>query len=247
MGFVKTIEGMVSIIIPIYNYGRYAMQAIDSALAQTYKNTEVIVINDGSTDDTHIALLPYQYRVRSYCSVNQGVSRARNFGASLACGEFLLPLDADDWIEPNYLERTVPHMADPEVGVVATDYVNFGAMGGRITARATTLQQEMNGNSIPITSLIRKTAFEQTPGYTTAFIETAGNKQQLGFEDWNLWIDILKRGWKVYPVNEPLFHYRTKVDADKNWRNSPETLDKRGDVGAWCVSVIRKLHPELRW
>jgi glycosyltransferase involved in cell wall biosynthesis len=242
------IEGMVSIIIPVYNYGRYAHKAIESALTQTYADVEVIVIDDGSTDDTHDILCSFggtRYRLLS--QDNMGVSIARNRAALVAKGEFLLPLDADDWIEPNYLERTVPHMADPQVGVVATDYVNFGAMGGRITARATTLQQEMNGNSIPITSLIRKTAFEQTPGYTTAFIETAGNKQQLGFEDWNLWIDILKRGWKVYPVNEPLFHYRTKVDADKNWRNSPETLDKRGDVGAWCVSVIRKLHPELRW
>jgi glycosyltransferase involved in cell wall biosynthesis len=242
-------EPSVSIIIPVYNYGRYVDQAVASAINQTYSNREVILIDDGSTDFTYGTLKMYErYKgTRVFSQRNMGVSVARNRGALVSRGEFLLFLDADDWIEPNYLERTVPLMADSAVGVVSTDYVNFGATDGGVVAKPVTLGEEMAGNSIPITSLIRRTAFTQTPGYTTAFINATNNRQQLAFEDWNLWIDILKRGWKVAVVNEPLFHYRTKAAWDRNWRNSPETLDASGDVGEWCKRIIRSLHPELDW
>jgi cellulose synthase/poly-beta-1,6-N-acetylglucosamine synthase-like glycosyltransferase len=242
------IPGQVTIVIPVYNYGRYVAQAIDSALAQTYRNVDIIVINDGSTDKTADVLKHYEGNgcMRIIHQENAGVGRTRNRGAAMTDAEFLLFLDADDWIKPSYLERTVPHMADQRVGIVSTDYENFGAgNSGLVRTSSRTLEQQKHGNNIPITSLIRKKVFDEAGGYTTAFTDAFHNNHQLAFEDWNLWIDILKRGWLCRGVNEPLFQYRMKTSEDREWRNSPETLDGRGDVGAWCIEVIHKLHPEL--
>jgi glycosyltransferase involved in cell wall biosynthesis len=238
------IKGKVSIIIPVYNYGHCVSQAIESALAQTYDNFDVIVIDDGSTDNTWYTLRTYEdhnnERIAIVHRKNVGVSETRNFGIKFSNAEFVLPLDADDWIEPNFLELTVPKMDDLEVGIVAVSYKGFEMLDGVVEAQETTLAQEMKENSIPVCSLIRKEAFNQTPGYTRAFIDTANNRQQLGFEDWNLWIDILKRGWKVAAVKEVLFHYRIKHHESIQWKNS-----NPGDVGQWCYNVIRKLHPDL--
>jgi len=87
---------LVSIIIPTYNYARYLRHAIDSALNQSYSNIEVIVVDDGSTDDTQQLLAEYGEKIRNVLQVNQGASAARNRGIREACGEYIAFLDADD-------------------------------------------------------------------------------------------------------------------------------------------------------
>ena len=85
-----------------------------------------------------------------------------------------------------------------------------GLLHNRIAPRGLTLGHEMHSNDLPVCSLIRREAFNQTKGYETIFVEIAGNTKVLGYEDWCMWLDILKRGWTVAVVNEPLFHYRVK-------------------------------------
>src|SRR5271165_7143352 len=95
---------LISVVIPTYNYGRYVPQAVESVLAQTFKDFEIIVVDDGSTDDTPQQLEPYQDRIRVHKQANQGVSAARNAGVRLARAALVAFLDADDVWHPRKLE-----------------------------------------------------------------------------------------------------------------------------------------------
>lgn len=97
----------VSIIIPAYNAGQYIQQSLDSIFNQTYSDYEIIVVDDGSTDNTCEILQPYTDKIRYVYQENQGVSEARNHGLYLARGELIALLDADDWFLPHKLEEQV--------------------------------------------------------------------------------------------------------------------------------------------
>jgi len=94
----------ISVIIPTYNHCRFLVSAIDSALSQTLKPSEVIVVDDGSTDETSNLLNAYEGKIRVVRQKNQGVAAARNRGAEIATGEYLAFLDADDLWLPRKLE-----------------------------------------------------------------------------------------------------------------------------------------------
>lgn len=108
---MKRAEPLVSIIIPAYNYGHYISEAVDSALAQTWSNCEIIVIDDGSTDSTREILAAYGDRIRYHYQPNSGLSAARNTGIELARGEFLQFLDADDLLGRDSIEQRLSTLA----------------------------------------------------------------------------------------------------------------------------------------
>ncbi len=192
------LEKRVSVVIPLFNQADYVGQCIESVLQQTYKEFEVIVVNDGSTDDSLEVVKRYPVHIVNQC--NKGLAGARNAGVLNSSGDAILPLDADDWIENTYLEKTVPLLTEG-IGFVSTDMQRFGVHTQRLPATIRTLEQQKSDNQIPVCSLISRKAFLETGGY---------NGRAPGYEDWNLWIDILKRGWKMAVVNEPLFHYRCR-------------------------------------
>lgn len=109
----------VSVIIPNYNYAKYISKAIDSVLAQTYTNTEVIVVDDGSKDESHTILRGYGDKIKFLEQQNQGVSLARNNGVANSSGAFVAFLDADDMWLPAKLERQMQKFFDDkEIGLV---------------------------------------------------------------------------------------------------------------------------------
>jgi len=222
----------VSIIIPCFNGQDFVTTAILSALNQTYENKEIIVVNDGSIDRTPYVIDGFRYQVQIITQENAGLAASRNNGVARSSGEFLLMLDDDDKIDASYLEKTVPLMADPKVGVVTTNFRQFGELGGLVEPKVT-LADEKAGNTIPVCSLIRREAFLQVSGYTTRFQELNG-LAVTSYEDWSLWLDILKRGWQVAVVREPLFYYRVK----------PPRWKKEASVESLC-GIIRSLHPDL--
>ena len=120
-----------SVIIPLYNKAPYVKKALETVCAQTYRDYEIIVINDGSTDNSAILAEEYLNRVEgiSYKILSQqnaGVSAARNNGVAQASGEYLAFLDADDWWEPTYLEKMAKLIEDyPEAGLYASNYVYY--------------------------------------------------------------------------------------------------------------------------
>jgi glycosyltransferase involved in cell wall biosynthesis len=113
---------LVSIVIPCYNSQDFVKQAIDSALNQTYQNTEVIVINDGSTDDSLNIIKSFGDRIRIESNINQGVQLTRNRGIELAKGEYLKFLDSDDVLLPDCIEQQVAQLSQLPIGSKAIVY-----------------------------------------------------------------------------------------------------------------------------
>src|ERR1019366_6906368 len=114
-------HGMVSVVIPAYNYGRFVTEAAECALNQTYRPLEVIVVDDGSTDDTRQRLAPYLDRIQYVYQENRGLSAARNTGIRHARGEWIAFLDADDFWHPQKTTVQLGAVAgDPAIGVVGS-------------------------------------------------------------------------------------------------------------------------------
>lgn len=123
----------ISVVIPTYNCARYLPEAIDSALGQSYQALEVVVVDDGSTDETTSVLQHYRRqgeRVRSVHQPNQGVAAARNHGIELAQGEWIAFLDADDFFLPGKLEAQLAIAeAQPQLGMIHSGWYRVSAEG----------------------------------------------------------------------------------------------------------------------
>jgi glycosyltransferase involved in cell wall biosynthesis len=126
---------LVSVVIPTYNCDRYIVQAIESVLSQTHSNFEIIVVDDGSTDQTQRVLKPYLNRIRYIHQQNQGVSAARNHGIQESKGEFVAFLDADDFFLPDKLADQVAYFeANPSLGAVSSGWYMVDEQGKEIIA-----------------------------------------------------------------------------------------------------------------
>lgn len=118
---------LVSVIITTYNYAIYLPKAIDSVLKQSYQNTEVIIIDDGSADDA-ASVIPKHESVKYFYQENQGISAARNNGISKSKGDYIIFLDADDWLEPNAIKDNLDVLINkPGVAFVSGNYYFYRA------------------------------------------------------------------------------------------------------------------------
>ncbi len=211
---------LVSIIIPAYNYAGYMGECLDSVLKQTYSNWECIVVDNGSTDNTAEVIKAFvlkDKRIQYHFTQQKGVSFARNMAVQLSKGGFILPLDADDKIAPDYIDKAVRILSEnKKIKVVYCEAELFGASSGKWSLPVFSLRALLIENSIFSTALFRKHDFEGAGGYNEEMKE--------GFEDWDFWIRMLKTGGEVYRIPEVLFFYRIKANS----RNS--VLDKQKQV-----------------
>lgn len=125
-------EPLVSIIVPVYNAEKYLNQCIDSLINQTYKNIEIILVNDGSTDGSGIICEEYKTkdnRIEVYHISNAGVSNARNLGISKASGQYVMFLDSDDWIEPETCEVALNQALEANAEIVFWSWIKESAKG----------------------------------------------------------------------------------------------------------------------
>lgn len=191
----------VTIGIPAYNQGQYLREALESALNQTYKDIEIIVVNDGSTDDT--AAICWEYQVNTITQVNKGLASARNTAIMAMMGDLFLPLDADDILEPNCVERIVEVAKKTNADVIAPSIHCFGLTEqDTILIPNPRLEDFKVGNRIAYCSAIKRAALIQVGGYSPRMVE--------GFEDYHLWINLLTRGKTIVTISEPLVRYRIK-------------------------------------
>ena len=198
----------VSIVIPCYNAGEWIEEAVDSILAQTYKNYEIIIVNDGSTDLlTKEKLRKYEHSSSQVIhQENKGLAGARNTGIRKAKGKYILALDADDMLMPTFLEKAVSVMENsPRVGVVACWRKMFGEMSDLVILPRTVKQWSiLISNDIAASSLFRKVCWEEVGGY---------DESLKVFEDWEFWIRVFTLGWQRYAIQEALFRYRVRSDS----------------------------------
>lgn len=194
----------VSIIIPNYNYGMYVSQAIRSALNQTIRPFEVIVVDDGSTDNSTEVIK--KYPVRLLKQKNQGVVEAKNNGFHNSKGRFVLFLDADDILQPNAIEEYLKkYQKDKSKGFIYSDMKYFGAEAGKLKAKEFNIRQLRKGNYIHNSALIKREAFEAIGGYHQRMVG--------GYEDWDLYISLVEQGYKGEYVSKPLLNYRRHKSA----------------------------------
>ena len=187
----------VSVIIPCYNQGIWLKQAITSVHKQTWPALEVIVVNDGSTDNTEE--VANDCNVRLITIEHSGPSAARNAGIELARGNYILPLDADDRLHPKFIERTLQHRRRGDI--VGTRVQRFGFISD-VWKQGTdkpTLQSMLYENSLVVTSLYPKAMWQAIGGYDPKYDAV---------EDWEFWIRALAHGFKACIIPEVLFYYR---------------------------------------
>lgn len=197
---------LVSVIIPCYNSGATLEEAVASALKQTYSQVEIIIVDDGSTDDFTRDLLRSYLRPKTaiYHIPHSGPAQARNFAIAKARGKYILPLDADDRIHPRYLEKAVPVMEKNErIGIVYCRAQFFGGRSGEWVLPRYSLENILVDNPIFNTALFRKKAWEQVGGYNVNMTH--------GMEDYDFWLSLIEQEkCRVHRINQVLFYYRIR-------------------------------------
>lgn len=208
----------VSVVIPSFNYARYIREAVDSALAQTVSPLEIIVIDDGSTDNTPEVMAAYvsNSRVHYLRQENHGLSAARNAGVHAARGEFIALLDADDRWKPEKLSRQLAEFTEEQVGLVYCGREVFGEHGTQDLNPADESKCERVLEWLTIATLfcpssviVRRRCFTEHGGFDESLQKV---------EDREMWIRLAKH-----------WHFRCVPDCLVEWRQHGSALNRQTD------------------
>ncbi len=211
-------DHLLTVLIPNYNYGEYIGKAIDSIFAQDYPAIELIIVDDGSTDNS-VAEIQKKFKENNSlhrCKLvvlehNRGKLGAINAAHDHLSGEFLITLDADDWLSPSYASRCIAELRqrrlrDPNLGFIYSDCKLVDESGNPINyGRSTTFKR----------SLVEKLSFLPEP----ALILTRAFKEVMPFDETirvatkhHKWCRVVNNGWTGYHIAEPLFYYRMHLN-----------------------------------
>lgn len=218
---------MVSVIVPMYNAAAYIVEALESVLESSYRPIEVVVVDDGSTDDSLEVAKAYgkQHKeVRVLTQLNAGVSAARNHAIREAKGEYILPLDADDKIGRTYIEHAVEAMKDT-VRIVGCRAEFFGAKTGEWRLPAFSHELLARKNMIHVSSLFRKEDWQRVGGFC---------EKDIYREDWDFWLSLMELGGEYVRLDEIGLYYRVQAGS----RRAKAKLQKRA-----IVDAINQRHP----
>ena len=199
----------VSIIVPCYNQAKYLSETLDSVFAQTYKDWECVIVNDGSPDNTEDVAKEYcqkDHRFKYLCQENQGIAMARNNGIKESSGEFILPLDSDDIIHETYLEKAIFHFKNHSTTkLVYCKAKKFGSINGYWNMPTYKYENLLWKNLIFSTAMYKRSDYDKTNGYNSNL--------KYGLEDWDFFLSLLNERDVVYCIDEVLFFYRTKEES----------------------------------
>lgn len=215
------IMSLVSVIVPTYNRASLLTQSIDSLLAQTYPNIELIVVNDGSTDNTNEVIRPYLDKVIYVTKNNGGCGDAKNTGIRVATGEYITHLDDDDLMMPTRIERLVQFLKqNTQAGLVATS-AEFIDKSGNVTglkplsavpSRTRLLHLLLGHLAVQSNMMMPSKVFEEVGPYVTH-----------RFEDLDLWWKILRK-YEVVAIKEPLVQYRKHDNQITSYANHSRNM-----------------------
>jgi glycosyltransferase involved in cell wall biosynthesis len=195
----------VSVVVTCYNLGRYLDEAVDSILAQTFQDFEILIIDDGSTEPETVALLSSFQRpkTRVVHIENRGLSGARNEGIRRTSGPYVCAVDADDVLERTYFEKAVDVLdRDASVALVSPWIRTFGDEQWEWKPERADFPSLLDCNNVAQASVVRRDA-----------IVTAGlfdETMREGCEDWDMWIRMVGRGFRAVVLREILFFYRRR-------------------------------------
>ena len=220
---------LVSIIITNYNYGRFLGEAIESALAQTWQNREILFIDDGSTDDS--VEVARRYPITLFTQKNSGVCIARNNALSVARGEYVSFLDADDRLAPTAIEHMLARLRDapPGVGYIYGQMQYFGVKTGLFASQPFDPRKLAKANFICATTLLRKQIIIDAGGYDDGF--------RMLREDWELYLRLWSRGYRGEFLPEVILEYRKHKGPSVG--TSP--------TKALTIAMLVRLYPGLMW
>tara|TARA_R110002050_G_scaffold74772_4_gene160151 strand:+ start:54587 stop:55426 length:840 start_codon:yes stop_codon:yes gene_type:complete len=223
---------LVSVVIPCYNDAQFIEQTIDCVLNQTYKNIEIIVVDDGSNLEDKRVLKNIKPKITKLITQeNLGQSAARNKGVHEAKGDYILVLDSDDYFESTFCKKAIKVFFNNKEVKLITSLVNrmvddkivdvFKPRGGKI-------EQFILNNQLTGSCVFMKSDFNAVNGYD--------EKMNKGFEDWEFYIRVLKAGGVAHIINEPLFFYRLRANS---------TTSKANRIKYDLLNYIYLKHKEL--
>lgn len=199
---------MISIVMPVYNMPAvYIHEAILSVMSQTYSDWELLLVNDGSTDNTLAIIQEYQKATPDKITIiskkNGGVSSAQNRGIKCAIGEYILILSSDDKIDSTFLEKMLTILQEnPDVDISGSDTQVFDASNETYYTQPLNLELQVRNNQMNYCSLLRREVFDKVGLF---------DENMRGYEDWEFWIRCAKAGLKSIKLPEFIFSYRNKT------------------------------------
>ncbi len=229
----------VAVVVPLYNYAGYVVEALESVKAQTIPQRELIVVDDCSTDHslsvasdwlrnnavefTHVALLKNRE--------NAGLALSRNTGFLFSDARFIMPLDADNTIEPRCLERCLEVINATGAAAAYPTIREFGDAGGLFSADHWKPTQFAGGNYIDAMALVRRAAWSAVGGYR--------RMQAMGWEDFEMWCRFIEHGFWGAWVSEPLASYRV------HGTSMIQTVKYEVEKQRQLIAEVHELHPWL--
>jgi glycosyltransferase involved in cell wall biosynthesis len=217
----------VSIVITCFNYSKLLPRALESVEAQTHSDWEIVIVDDGSTDASlDVALQHARERTDQNIKVvhtrNGGLPRARNLGVALSRGRYISCLDADDWYEPQALERMVGVLdTRADISVVSPGPKFVGAEDIVPHHPPYDFEVLTSRNIVSQTSLFRREAWLQVGGH---------NENMRGYDDWEFWISVGEAGFGFETIDEHLWNWRVSTDGKYVTKSRPLDLPLRAEI-----------------
>ena len=191
---------LVTVVIPCFNSGATLPQTVESVKAQSYENIEIIIVDDGSNDALTITAIDRLSGVRVIRQKNAGLPAARNIGFSEARGEYVLPLDADDWLETDAVAQLAATLETNQQFAFVFSHIQLEGESSGVLKKSYNFFEQLFSNQIPYAILIRRAIWEDIGGYDETM--------RKGYEDWEFNIRLGGSGHYGAVVPKPLFHYR---------------------------------------
>lgn len=224
-------SAVVSIIVPCYKQAEYLPDAVDSILAQTFSDWECIIVNDGSPDDTEKvaqSLCQKDERIKYIFQTNSGVSAARNNAIRHSSGKYILPLDADDKISPDFVQKAVEVFdSHPDTSIVLGRICRFGAVEGFGPEIVFSWKDFIWENQISNTAMYKRVDYDKAFGYN--------ENMKRGLEDWDFYLSMLSPDSKVVCIDAVCYYRVHGVSRSSEAYSNREQLLKQ----------IHENHPEI--
>lgn len=234
----------ISVVITCYNKEKFIRETLDSVLAQTFSDYEIIIVNDGSTDNSFTVINEYQskypQKIKIVNQENRGAAAARNAGIQAAEGEYIFPLDSDDKISVDCLEALYEAGQAAKADVVFSKVAFFGAKTGNFLLKNPTKYNMVFENCVVCSALYKKEDWVRFGGYDENMLN--------GHEDWDFWLYFIEAGKKFYKVPKELFFYRIENNevtgtAVKNYNENLEYMFSKHTA----LKKYRERVKKFRW